>query len=310
VSDTLAQQHDNPAFQVAIQPVSITYLHRNLFRSDVLVTFNPAILVSAATHPGLASAPASEPAIRSLTTTIARDIKAGILDAPSWAVLRAAHTARRLYAPLGTKLALGEHVRLTQRFVEGLSDEGRRAEKEWAEGESVRGVLKTPMVLVEEKKAVDGGDYFGGGGGARATASSSTGPGTGTGPKLNDEAPRVESNLDVPALFRDLKVRFRGIRSGVFKWVPFIQSLTMLLSSLYVLQVYQDLLTLYGIKDDRVRNPRMLRRRTLLKRILVRFGGAAFLLAISLPGLLFWGPVFIVATRQSAKNARKGPAWE
>lgn len=214
MSDTLAQQADNPAFQVAIQPVSITYLHRNLFRSDVLVTFNPPILVSAATHPGLATVPASESAIRSLTTTISRDIRSGILDSPSWSVLRAAHTARRLYAPLGTKLALGEHVRLTQRFVEGLSDEGRRAEKEWTEGESVKGVLKTPMVLVDEKKAAEGGDYFG-----MPPADTGTAPGTpakqsqdldgvaASSSSLGRKGTRgTDDDLDVPALREELKV--------------------------------------------------------------------------------------------------------
>lgn len=49
----------------------------------------------------------------------------------------------------------------------------------------------------------------------------------------------------------------------------------------------QDLLYLHGVKDDRVRNPRMLLRSTLLKRLLVRVAGAAFLFVISLPGSSF-----------------------
>lgn len=158
-------------------------LHRNLFRSDVLVTFHPPLLVSSTTHPGLATTPASEPSIRSLTSSIASSIRSGILDAPSWSLLRCAHTARRLYAPLGTKLGLGEHVRLTQRFVEGLDGGGKRAEREWSEGgegegKSVKEVLKTPMVERE------GEGYFGSGG------------------------ERLEGDgVDVKALVRDLKVR-------------------------------------------------------------------------------------------------------
>jgi glycerol-3-phosphate O-acyltransferase/dihydroxyacetone phosphate acyltransferase len=139
VSDVLSQQKDNPTFELAIQTCSITCafqycvhrpfandllkildLHRNLFRSDVLVTFHPPIVVSPATHPELLSSPdspASEVSIRELTATIAAKIRSGTLDSKSWEIIRLAHTARRLYAPLGTKLSLGEYVRLTQRFV-------------------------------------------------------------------------------------------------------------------------------------------------------------------------------------------------
>lgn len=147
VSETLTQQKDNEDFRLAVQTTSIVYLHRNLFRSDVLVTFHPPIYVSAATHPdlvikavadragsqrppdGTASPDAHERAVRSLTASIGASIRSGILDAPSWSTIRLANTCRRLYAPLGTRLTLGDHCRLTQRFVDALC--GRRAEKSW-----------------------------------------------------------------------------------------------------------------------------------------------------------------------------------
>lgn len=95
------------------------------------------------------------------------------MDAPSWEHLRAANTARRLYAPLGTKLTLGDHVRLTQRFVDALA--GKRAEKKWSDSEEdeervkeqgreklgvgkkakVEEVWKTPM-----REHKDSGGYF------------------------------------------------------------------------------------------------------------------------------------------------------
>lgn len=59
-----------------------------------------------------------------------------------------------------------------------------------------------------------------------------------------------------------------------------------------------------------MRNPRMLRRRTLLKRLFVRLAGASFLLIISLPGLLLWMPVFLVAHHYSEKNKKSGPVFE
>ncbi|KAM0789882.1 hypothetical protein ACM66B_006726 [Microbotryomycetes sp. NB124-2] len=181
VSDTLARNAENDEFQLCVQTCSITYLHRNLFRSDVLVTFHEPLVVSPKTHPELVKQ--SEQAVRALTTTIASSIRSGMLDAPSWSIIRAAHTARRLYAPLGTKLDLGSHVRLTQRFVEGLGDEDKRAEQKWndAAGVSVKGVLKTPMRSAREKAGSEGGDYF------------------------SQEQSRDEHDLDVKALVRDLQ---------------------------------------------------------------------------------------------------------
>ncbi|GJN94167.1 hypothetical protein Rhopal_007241-T1 [Rhodotorula paludigena] len=283
VSDTLSRQKDNPDFELAILTASITYLHRNLFRSDVLVTFHPPIYVSSRTHPDLiaspslskprlnaASAAAAEPsaherAIRSLTSLIGSSIRSGILDAPSWAVLRMANTARRLYAPLGTKLTLGDHVRLTQRFVDALA--GKRAEKRWEEeaGEALREkgraeqVWKTPMLEKGAAKSAQNGEgYF-----AIPT----------------EKSDNEDGQEELEKLRRDLKT-------------------------------YQDLLYLHGIKDDRVRNPRMLKRRILLKRLFVRLAASVFLFSVSTPGLLLWLPIFIVAKRSSDRLIRKGPVFD
>ncbi|KAK4046145.1 hypothetical protein OIV83_006316 [Microbotryomycetes sp. JL201] len=257
ISDTLARNAMNDKFQLCVQTCSITYLHRNLFRSDVLVTFHEPLVVSPRTHPELVRQ--SDAAIRSLTSTIASSIRSGMLDAPSWTIIRAAHTARRLYAPLGTRLDLGSHVRLTQRFVEGLGNEEKRAEQRWSDaaGVSVKGVLKTPMRSAKEKAEHEGGDYF-----------------------AQPSDIKDGQELDVKALVRDL-------------------------------QAYQNLLHLHGIKDDRVRrDPRTFRRRVLLKRLLVRLGGASVLFAVSLPGLFLWAPIFLVARSRSEKMKRGGPVWD
>lgn len=132
-------------------------LHRNLFRSDVLVTFHPPIKVTATSHPGLVGTPTSAAdydAVRRLTSTLGEQIRIGTLDAPSWSYIRIAHTARRLYAPFGTKLGLGDHVRLTQRFVDVFAKK-LTAQKAWEEGTDPKAALKTPM------KAREGADYFG-----------------------------------------------------------------------------------------------------------------------------------------------------
>ena len=228
-------------------------LHRNLFRSSVLVTFHKPLVVSAASHPGLVGTPTTQAdysAVRALTTDMGEQIRAGTLDAPSWQYIRLANTARRLYAPLGTRLGLGDHVRLTQRFVD-LFAKRRRVEVAGEgpdAGGGLRSALATPMV----EKRVNG---------------------------FEDAASRVEEEREVDQLAEDL-------------------------------QTYQDLLYLHGIKDDRIRNPRMLRRRTLWKRLVIRVAGAAFLFGISIPGLLLWTPAFIATRRATAKLKRSGPVFD
>ncbi|GAA5918945.1 hypothetical protein JCM5296_005790 [Sporobolomyces johnsonii] len=332
VSDTLtrAQLRGDPEFRLAVQTVSCTYMHRGNFRSDVLVTFHPPIYVSAATHPDLVAPPPRrrrsslavppaaavpppptdvpeeekwtphELAIRALTSSIGTSIRSGILDAPSWAFLRLANTCRRLYAPLGTRLSLGDHVRLTQRFVDALA--GKRAVRRWEESgdgrdwERKRGekkaraseVWRTPM---REKGRSEGFLEIG-----------STPKGSVDGGETSDgEMVSVdEEEEELQALLRDLKARF----------VWFIRSDRTGADAGSCSQTYQDLLYLHGIKDDRVRNSRLLRRRTLLKRLFVRAATSALLLAVSIPGLVLWAPVFVMAKRESAKMVRKGPAWD
>ncbi|GAA5971209.1 hypothetical protein JCM3765_007358 [Sporobolomyces pararoseus] len=318
ISDTLTRrvQAGDSEFKLAIQTVSMSYPQRNSFRSDVLISFNQPIYVSVKTHPDLVSSTLvsildeqeesrHEKAVRSLTSTIGNDIKKGILDAPSWSHLRAANTARRLYAPLGTKLTLGDHVRLTQRFVDALA--GKSAERKWNElteeggdvGErnfdlktpkfekgtigkgknnnqqsklkaAAEEVWKTPM---REKGHEDGnGGYF----------------------SIPKESGRNGSVVDTT----DGGLSADGDRGD---------QVTELLKDL---KTYQDLLYLHGIKDDRVRNPRLLRRHVVVKRILVRLATSALLLAVALPGSLLWAPIFFVTRYQTKKMIKKGPAWD
>ncbi|CAE6408389.1 unnamed protein product [Rhizoctonia solani] len=84
-SDVLTQQKDNPDFRLNLLTCSITYMHREHFRSDVLVSFNPPLQL---------------------------DPKAP----PSWKVIRTAKAAGRIYVPLGTSMGLGDWVRVVGRF--------------------------------------------------------------------------------------------------------------------------------------------------------------------------------------------------
>lgn len=49
-----------------------------------------------------------------------REISAGTLDSPSWDLIRAAKLATRMYAPLGTRMSLGDYVRVVRTFLEAF----------------------------------------------------------------------------------------------------------------------------------------------------------------------------------------------
>ncbi|EIW83042.1 hypothetical protein CONPUDRAFT_164054 [Coniophora puteana RWD-64-598 SS2] len=119
VSDVLTRNRDKPDFAVAILTCSITYMNREHFRSDVLVTFNPPMMFTPRTHPELL-APAEPANIRSLTASLHSQISTHTFDAPSWDLIRSARLAARIYAPLGTRMSLGDWVRVTRVWLEAF----------------------------------------------------------------------------------------------------------------------------------------------------------------------------------------------
>lgn len=56
--------------------------------------------------------------IRQLTEDMRRQISRGTVDAPSWDILRSAKCAANIYAPLGTVMSLGDHVRLVKAYID------------------------------------------------------------------------------------------------------------------------------------------------------------------------------------------------
>ncbi|CUA76833.1 hypothetical protein RSOLAG22IIIB_02309 [Rhizoctonia solani] len=121
-SDVLTQQKDNPDFRLTLLTCSITYMHREHFRSDVLVSFNPPLQLDPKTHSSLLNCPPNEPsttqhAVRSLTTFLYDQITQGTITAPSWKIIRTAKAAGRIYVPLGTSMGLGDWVRVVGRFA-------------------------------------------------------------------------------------------------------------------------------------------------------------------------------------------------
>ncbi|KAG0142997.1 hypothetical protein CROQUDRAFT_661818 [Cronartium quercuum f. sp. fusiforme G11] len=127
-SDVLYQQRDHPKFELKILTCSITYLHRQNFRSDVLVSFQAPLRLRPTPEQGLVSddVEVRKEAINSLTTTLTDRIRSGTLDSPSWEIIKAANLARTIYAPFGTRLGLGPHIRLTQRFIDAFAGRSNR----------------------------------------------------------------------------------------------------------------------------------------------------------------------------------------
>jgi glycerol-3-phosphate O-acyltransferase/dihydroxyacetone phosphate acyltransferase len=66
--------------------------------------------------------------IRSLTTRMHQQISSGTLDSPSWNLVRTAKLAARIYAPLGTRMTLGDYVRVSKRFLEAFKAPENRPE--------------------------------------------------------------------------------------------------------------------------------------------------------------------------------------
>ncbi|KAI6134515.1 hypothetical protein EDD17DRAFT_1774687 [Pisolithus thermaeus] len=119
VSDVLTRNRDKADFSVSILTCSITYMHRQHFRSDVLVTFHRPMKFTPKDNPELV-APVDFDRIRGVTARMQELISSGTVDAPSWDLVRSAKLASRMYAPLGTRMSLGDHVRLTRTFAEAL----------------------------------------------------------------------------------------------------------------------------------------------------------------------------------------------
>ncbi|KAG0207224.1 hypothetical protein BGX28_001494 [Mortierella sp. GBA30] len=132
-SDTLSRFQDKPEFSLTLMTASINYLHREKFRSDVLVTFHAPIVLTPQQDPKLFSTDKEEKAeaIRKLTALLENTVRSNLLDAQDWQTVRVGHIARKLYAgDLGTRISLGQYVRLTQKFVAAFSQSKQNAANE------------------------------------------------------------------------------------------------------------------------------------------------------------------------------------
>ncbi|KAI0743628.1 hypothetical protein C8Q80DRAFT_1182396 [Daedaleopsis nitida] len=228
VSDVLSRNRHNPDFEIDVLTCSITYMHRQHFRSDVLVTFHSPMRFSPKNNPELL-VPIDYNEVRSLTAKMHQQISSGTLDAPSWRLIRIAKLAARIYAPLGTTMSLGDYVRVVRTFLEAF----KLAESPRPDTSSDGEAAPSEQVAREDARIVQ--------------------------------------------LGRELKE-------------------------------YQDQLSRWGIKDDRVRRP--ISCPVILYRIALRSIWALILITISLPGLLLWFPIFVTTVIAVHQFKRTGPVWD
>ncbi|KZT21420.1 hypothetical protein NEOLEDRAFT_1073436 [Neolentinus lepideus HHB14362 ss-1] len=233
VSDVLSRNRHNPDFEISILNCSITYMHRQHWRSDVLVTFHPPMRFTPKNNPELLD-PVEYGDIRMLTARMHQQISSGTLDSPSWDLVRTSKLAARMYAPLGTRMSLGDYVRVARTFLDAFK-----------------------LTAVTANRDANGS----------TTASSS-------------ESEKTEMRVEIQELGK--------LRQD--------------------LKAYQDALSKWGVKDDRIRIP--LSRSTILRRIFIRLSWTLFLGLISIPGLVLWCPIFIT-TYIAVRNFKKtGPIWD
>ena len=93
------------------------------------------------THPKLLT-PIDFNEIREVTNKMQKQISYGMLDSPSWDIVRTSKLAAQIYAPIGTNMSLGDYVRVCRTFIEVFK---------WAEDEA-KGSLGTHSDTEESER--------------------------------------------------------------------------------------------------------------------------------------------------------------
>ncbi|GAA99521.1 uncharacterized protein L969DRAFT_102873 [Mixia osmundae IAM 14324] len=128
VSDTLTAHRDEPDWKVVIANVSLCYLHRERFRSKVLLRFNEPIILTPRTHPELiCNAETGKlddfAGVRALTELMGTRIKEGMLDLDTWDTTRQAIIARSILQPLDApRPSLSDYVTQAQNIGLAIMD--------------------------------------------------------------------------------------------------------------------------------------------------------------------------------------------
>jgi 1-acyl-sn-glycerol-3-phosphate acyltransferase len=102
--------------KVTIVPCGLNYIHRDRFRSQVLIEFGEAIHIDAEWISRFEGD--DRATVLALTEYLADSLKAVTLNAPDWGTLRFIQTARRLYKPATAHLSPSTYMELNRRFID------------------------------------------------------------------------------------------------------------------------------------------------------------------------------------------------
>ncbi|KAF9970366.1 hypothetical protein BGZ73_006932 [Actinomortierella ambigua] len=157
-SDALSRYKDQPGFNLTLLPASINYLHREKFRSDVLVTYHSPIVLTPHQDSELISTDKQvrQEAITKLTTLLENIVRSNLLDAQDWRTVRIGHIARKIYAgQLGTRISLGQYVRLTAKFVTAFGAHADATAENNQNGKGIGGTNGSRRGSVQEESVVN-----------------------------------------------------------------------------------------------------------------------------------------------------------
>ncbi|KAJ9457114.1 Glycerol-3-phosphate O-acyltransferase 2 [Diplonema papillatum] len=118
-----AKEMGEDDFTLSLCPTAFNYLHREKFRSGLVVEYGPPLILTPTTP--LMSLPRPD-AVQKISEKIQQLMALTAFNAEDWNTLRIAHTARNLFAPLGTRMTIVEFVRLTKYWGYALSVNDRK----------------------------------------------------------------------------------------------------------------------------------------------------------------------------------------
>ncbi|KLO19420.1 hypothetical protein SCHPADRAFT_935224 [Schizopora paradoxa] len=161
VSDTLSKRKNDPDFTLNISMCSINYIHRQRFRSDVIATYHPPIVLTPKTYPKLCDPSTAPGAVRELTAEMYRKLRAGLIDAPSWDIIHVASFAARLYLSETSSFTFrtnryrpDEYVKIwrefTNLFSEAYQDAHTQSHQPPLDTEEIQGLIAEIKTFCDE----------------------------------------------------------------------------------------------------------------------------------------------------------------
>eukprot|EP01064_Diplonema_japonicum_P002874 TRINITY_DN11864_c0_g1_i1.p1 TRINITY_DN11864_c0_g1~~TRINITY_DN11864_c0_g1_i1.p1 ORF type:complete len:355 (+),score=50.78 TRINITY_DN11864_c0_g1_i1:68-1132(+) len=114
---TAKEQGDND-YTLSLCPTAFNYLHREKFRSGLVVEYGPPLVLTP--NDDIMKLDRQD-AIAKISEQVHELMSLTAFNAEDWNTLRIAHTARNIFAPLGTRMTIVEFVRLTKYWGNALS---------------------------------------------------------------------------------------------------------------------------------------------------------------------------------------------